>query len=214
MNEYCPLLNLPAVFETTLETVPADVPYLSARPEDLTKWRRRLGREKRFKVGLVWAGSETHKGDRRRSMDAALLAPLTELEQATFYSLQVGGADDLAKLPPGRVRDISWHLSDFADTAAAIEQLDLLISVDTAAAHLAGAMGKPVWLMLFFESEWRWMEDRTDSPWYPTMRIFRQSRPHDWPELVGRVREELGRLIAGARKLGAAKANPRLRPLA
>jgi len=190
VHEYCPLLNLPAVFETTRETIPADVPYLSADPADVERWRKRFAGTRRLKVGLVWAGSPGHKGDKRRSMDPTHLRPLLKVPHAAFYSLQVARGHEVRQIG-AKVVDLADELRDLADTAAVLEQMDLLISVDTAAAHLAAALARPVWLLLFFESEWRWGDHGDATPWYPTMRIFRQRRPDDWPDLIARVADAL-----------------------
>lgn len=181
-----PLMSLPQVMGTSLASIPADVPYLRADPDEAATWRQRLAASPRPRVGLVWAGNPRHENDHNRSMPARFLAPLIADGQATMFSLQVpASATDLAVLPG--VTDLAKELTDFAATAAGIEALDLVISVDTAAAHLAGALGKPVWLLLPYVPEWRWLLEREDSPWYPTMRLFRQSSPGDWAGVVERV---------------------------
>ena len=185
---HAPLMSLPHLLGTTIDAIPAEVPYLSARPADIVAWRQRLVDQPRPRIGLVWAGNPGHENDHNRSMPARLLTPLVARSRASFFSLQVpAAADDLATLPPGGVTDLAPALGDFADTAAVIENLDLVISVDTAAAHLAGALGKPVWLLLPYVPEWRWMLERDDSPWYPTMRLFRQHSAGDWTGVVERV---------------------------
>jgi len=186
-DTYCPLMNLPAVFGTTLETVPAEVPYLAARPDDVARWRKALAGDPNYKVGLAWRGSDRNPHDERRSMPARYFEPLLAIPGVSFYSLQVGRDDDLGDLPALGVTKLQPWLRDFADSAAATRAMDLVISVDTAAVHLAAALARPVWMLLFYESEWRWMNDRTDSPWYPTLRIFRQRAPGDWAELMERV---------------------------
>ena len=192
-----PVMSLPAIFRTTLENLPREVPYLSAPATGLVLPE---APEARLKVGLVWAGAAKHKNDRRRSLPAELLGELADLPGIQWHSLQVGPrAEDLARLGmAGKFTDWNGRLHDFADTASVIAQLDLVISVDTAVAHLAGALGKPVWTLHAFAAEWRWMVGREDCPWYPTMRLFRQATPGDWPELLARVKVELGRLLAGA----------------
>jgi Flp pilus assembly protein TadD len=189
-----PLLSLARIFGTTLATVPKQVPYLRALPARLP---RRPGT--RLQVGLVWAGKPT---PRDRSWPLPVLASLLEDPGIAFYSLQVGPrAAELAAYGFDRlVVDLSPHLKDFAATAAAMNALDLIVTVDTAAAHLAGALGRPVFVLLRYVSDWRWMDDRDDSPWYPTMRLFRQPQPHDFAEPVERVREALARLAAAAPK--------------
>ncbi len=197
----CPLLSLPRVFGTTVQSVPAEVPYLSADPELASRWSLRFAAEdRRRRIGLAWAGSPTHKGDRIRSISPSLLSPLAAAKEARFFSLQKGDAAKQANLLPAQMQVTDWteELTDFADTAALIANLDLVISVDTAVAHLAGAMGKPVWLMLPFMLDWRWLLDRPDSPWYPTMRLFRQPKLGDWSSVVDAVAAELQRPQATA----------------
>jgi tetratricopeptide (TPR) repeat protein len=179
---HCPMMHLPAIFGTTLETIPADVPYLSADAALTEQWRHRLGVDDRLKVGLVWAGDPQSPRDRQRSVKLSMLAPLGEVAGVRFISLQKGRASEEAAASPAGMTLIDWsaELGDFADTAALMANLDLVVTVDTAAAHLAGAMGKPVWVMLSRPEEWRWMIGREDSPWYPTMRLFRQKAMGDW----------------------------------
>ena len=143
-------------------------------------------------MGLAWSGSPTHLNDRHRSCRLRDFAPLLDVPDVAFYSLQVGPrageVHDLGRSGPAVVADLSDRLGDFADTAAAIEQLDLTISVDTSVLHLAGALGRPAWGMISARSDWRWMIDREDSPWYPTIRLFRQSRLDDWAEVFAPAR--------------------------
>jgi len=190
-----PLLSLPAVFQTTLHTVPNHVPYLQV--PNAAEMEVGWSVSGRLRVGLVWAGNPRLETDLIRSITLDRFSPLWDLPNVEYYSLQVGPASRQLCLTDCRqqVNDLAPQLTDFALTASAIEQLDLIISVDTAVAHLAGALGKVVWLLLPFAPEWRWMLDREDSPWYPTMRLFRQSRPDDWTEAVVRVRDAL-RLLA------------------
>lgn len=195
----CSLMSLPLAFGTTTETVPASVPYLRAAPGDVDHWRKRLaagpaGR----KVGLVWAGRPTHTNDRNRSIALSLLAPLAAVPGVEFYSLQKGDAASQAKNPPDRMRLTDWtdELSDFADTAALITNLDLVIAVDTAVAHLTGALGKPVWLLAPRVGDWRWPADRDDSAWYPTLRLFRQCATGQWDEVIARVARALAMWVA------------------
>ena len=187
---HCPLLNLPRIFGTTPRTIPRQVPYLYADRAMVESWRSRLGgNSDSFKVGLAWAGNQAHMNDRSRSMMLSAFAPLGRLPGIRFYSLQKGGQADQAKNAPEGLELIDWtnDLDDFADTAAFIANLDLVISVDTSVAHLAGAMGKPVWVMLPFAADWRWMREHEDSPWYPTMRLFRQTSIGDWESVIQRV---------------------------
>ncbi len=191
---HAPVFSLLHLMETGLESVPGPSPYLRAEEDDLKAWRERLGNPgSRPRVGLVWAGSPVHRNDRNRSMPLSLLAPLLEGAQADFYSLQVGpAAAQLAELDsPGRITDLTSFVSDFADTAAFVECLDLVITVDTAVAHLAGGLGKPVWVLLPFAPDWRWMLERNDSPWYPSMRLFRQPGSGDWAPVIERVLKNL-----------------------
>jgi hypothetical protein len=195
----CPLFSLPRAFATTIETIPAQVPYLSAEPEAIARWRIRLGERPGLKVGLAWAGSPQHRNDARRSIAIETLLPLLRLEGVRWFSLQVGErAADLARLPGGLVTDLSPDLIDFAETAAVIGNLDLVIAVDTASAHLAGALGRPAWVLLRARPDWRWLLEREDSPWYPSLRLFRQHRPGDWEEVVRRVAAALERMARAA----------------
>lgn len=192
---HCPLLSVPRVLGTTVDDVPAAVPYLAADAAVAAAWAQRLTELPGRKVGLVWAGLPQYADDAQRSLPLAQLAPLGTVSGVTFVSLQTGAAAGQAVTPPAglTIHDASPGLRDFADTAALMTALDLVVSVDTAAAHLAGALGKPVWLLNRFDTDWRWMVDRTDSPWYPTMRIFRQPRRGDWDSVVAQVCVELAR---------------------
>lgn len=191
---HVPLLSLPLIFGTTLATVPAAIPYMSAPAEEVEKWRRRMADGGRLRVGVVWAGRPTHRNDARRSMRLSQFAPLAEAESISFYSLQKGEAARESADPPSGMQWTDWtaELDDFAHTAGLVANLDLVICVDTAVAHLAGAMGKPVWVLLPFVPDWRWMMNREDSPWYPTMRLFRQTAAGDWEGVIRRVALALG----------------------
>ena len=150
-----------------------------------------------FKIGLVWAGSPSNVKNQIRNIQLADLAPLGEIPGIRFFGLQKGPGSEQAASPPGNM-DFTFlgdGIKDFADTAAVISNLDLVISVDTATAHLAGALAKPVWTLLYFPSEWRWLERREDSPWYPSMRLFRQNSDKDWMPVIKRVADELRRSI-------------------
>jgi len=188
---HCPLLSLPGLFGTRLETVPAEVPYLATEPAAVQAFRERLGKDNNdtLKIGLVWAGNPRLRNDLNRSVPLELFRPLVEVPGTRFFSLQkdkrAGDEELLASL--GAITDLGPDLSDFADTAAAIDALDLVISVDTSVAHLAGALGKPVWLLLPFAPDWRWLLAREDSPWYPGMRLFRQTAARSWPEVMATV---------------------------
>jgi Flp pilus assembly protein TadD len=197
---HCFLLSLPHILSTTFANHPQTVPYLQPDTEQTRKWQRRLTEHSAVvKVGLAWAGSPSHKNDRNRSIELARLATLREATGARFFSLQKGKMPTEAKATPAGVDLVDWsdELNDFADTASLIANLDLVISVDTAVAHLAGAMGKPVWTLLPFVPDWRWLLERQDSPWYPTMRLFRQRFPGDWDGVIARVVEQLSLLRGG-----------------
>ncbi len=201
---WCALTSMPHAVGTTLDTIPAMTPYLTADPADVARWRERIAGLAGLRVGLCWAGGN-FKGqidwDRRRSMALDRLAPLGEIPGVHFISLQKGpSAAETARPSAGlEVHDFTDDLDDFADTAALIENLDLVISVDTAVLHLAGALGKPVWLLNRFDTCWRWLLHREDSPWYPSLRQFRQPAPGDWQDVISRVRDALERLAAGDR---------------
>ena len=192
---HCPLLSLPLAFKTELATIPAQVPYLRA-PAGAMDWNARLG-TKRPRIGLVWSGNPGHKRDAARSIPFYALMPLFELD-AAFVSLQKDVRDSDAPVlkQTGRVIDISSNLTSFADTAALIATLDLVFSVDTSVAHLAGALGKPLWLLLPQVPDWRWLMRRDDSPWYPTARLFRQDATRAWGPVVARLRAALGEMMA------------------
>jgi len=192
---HAPLMSLPRILQTTLENIPAEVPYISST-ESPIKLEALIG--KPMKVGIVWAGEPANPQNYKRSCSLSHFLELLNLPDITFYSLQKGSrARDLAQLPyQGSLHDLSNQLGDFADTAAVVSQLNLIITVDTAVAHLAGALGQPVWVLLSFVPDWRWMMDREDSPWYPTMRLFRQKHYGDWEGVLGRVGEALKELVA------------------
>lgn len=181
---HCPLSSLPLVFDTTLNTIPQVVPYLSAG--DRTNfWKERLGPMTTPRVGLVWAGNPKHHNDRNRSIALETLLPLLDVE-AQFISLQkeLRPVDQPLLRAHNKILDLGHELTSLAETAAIIHNLDLLISVDTSVAHLAGALGRPVWVLLPYVPDWRWLMMRTDSPWYPTARLFRQSETRDWQSVV------------------------------
>jgi len=191
-------MSIPRQIGLALESIPADLPYLWPPAERLAKWRRRLPTDG-LTVGLVWKGSAGHKNDQWRSLPGLdVLAPLWTVAGVSFVSLQKGRGEDEAASPPAGqpLRSFSGDVLDFADSAAIISHLDLVITVDTAVAHLAGALGKPCWVMLpAIRADWRWLRDRQDTPWYPgTLRLFRQQTPGDWPAVIRRVASELQRL--------------------
>jgi hypothetical protein len=194
----CPLLSLPRVFGTTLENIPVEIPYCTADALLSRKWKDRLQHEdSRFKIGLVWAGRTKAKRERGRTCSLALFSALAGFDGVIFYSLQKGEGAEQAKNPPENMEliDYTEEIHDFSDTAAFIGNLDLVISIDTAVSHLAGALGKPVWTLLPFAPDWRWMLNRDDSPWYPTMRLFRQPSPGDWEAVIKDIAGELGGLM-------------------
>lgn len=189
---HCPLLSLPARFQTRLETVPHRVPYLFPDRRLVEVWKGRMvGTEGKLRVGLVWAGNPEHLNDHNRSIPFEQLHPLQEGPGILFFSLQLGQEKRRGEDFQKRLIDLTDLICDFSDTAAIIENLDLVISVDTAVAHLAGAMGKNVWILLPFSPDWRWLLDREDSPWYPTMRLYRQPSPGDWGSVMERVKKDL-----------------------
>jgi hypothetical protein len=207
---HCPLVSLPHVLGTEVATVPAQIPYVAVPPNLLQVWATRLGNAG-SRIGLVWAGAPTHKWDRVRSLrQLSLVAPLGEIEGLTFFSLQKGTAAEQAATPPAGLRlvDLSPQLHDFAHTAAAIANLDLVITVDTAVAHLAGALGKPVWIMLACANDWNWLIGREESPWYPTARLFRQPALGTWDPVIKRIAGELQRLVKGDRSVLRPNAAP------
>ena len=190
---YIHLASLPYVFGTDLDSIPTEIPYLQAPADRLQKWQAKFADTTSLRIGLVWAGNPEHQVDRYRSISLQTLRPLFGIQGAQYYSLQKGSAaEQLKTLPPiENLTDIAPELIDFRDTAAVISCLDVVLCVDTAVAHLAGALGRPVWLMLPTPADWRWLEHREDSPWYPTMRLFRQSQRGQWDHVVERVRTAL-----------------------
>ncbi len=181
---HCPLGSLPLAFDTTLNTIPSVTPYLSV-DDDGTGWKERLGSMNAPRVGLVWAGNPAHRNDRNRSIPLETLLPLLDVE-ARFFSLQkdVRPYDQAVLREHREIHDLGNELGSFAETAAVIQNLDLVISVDTSVAHLAGALGRPVWIFLPYVPDWRWLLMRRDSPWYPTARLFRQSETREWQSVV------------------------------
>ncbi len=206
---HCPVMSLPHAFRTSLDTIPGDTPYLEADPARVEAWARRLGPRKRPRVGLVWSSGvrpdqpELAAANGRRNLPLDALKALKGLN-VDFYSLQKGepaesafAALDQSAWGGPEIENLGPELKDWADTAAVIAALDLVVSVDTATAHLAGALGRPVWIMNRFDPCWRWLETRTDSPWYPTARLFRQPAMGDWDSVVAEVREALERAFPG-----------------
>jgi len=183
---HVPLISIPYVISTSWESLPLNIPYLRPDPVKSNDWAGRLEFPKLIKIGITWQSSKEQLSSSIKSCPLSAFAPLIKLQDIQWVSLQKEVPISDAPLPK-ELQDISDGLNDFSDTAAAIDQLDLVISVDTAVAHLAGALGKPVWLLLSTAGDWRWMVDREDSPWYPTMRIFRQTKLGDWNSVIDRL---------------------------
>jgi len=198
----CPLLSLPRIFDTTLETIPARVPYMHSDPERALHWKAKLAADgASMKVGVYWATDTKSRFAPLKSFTLDKLAPLADIAGVTYYSLQRGAAAGQAAHPPRGMAlvDLSAELADFADDAALLANLDLVISIDTATAHLAGALGRPVWILTHFPPEWRWLLGRDDSPWYPSMRLFRQARAQPWEEVIARVAQALREMKAASK---------------
>jgi hypothetical protein len=197
------MMSLPLALGTTLETIPGPTRYLAADPAAVVGWRGRMAAFSGLRVGLCWAGNALRPNpsarllDRRRSIALAQLTPLAGVAGVHFVSLQKGDAAAPGGSTDGGVSLHDWtgELGDFADTAALIEALDLVITVDTSVAHVAGALGKPVWILNRFDGCWRWLLDRYDSPWYPTARLFRQPTQGDWDSVVGAVAVALREMV-------------------
>ena len=188
----CPLMSLPLAFRTDLASIPGDIPYLAASSTLVAEWRQRLGEHSRLRVGLAWSGNAANEADRERSIALADLTPLFGLNGCEFHVVQtdIRDADRIVLHQLPNVLDHSTTLASkghFAETAALISLLDLVMSVDTSVAHLAAALGKPVWLMVPSNPDWRWLCGRSDSPWYPSMRLFRQVLPGDWRGVIAAV---------------------------
>jgi len=211
-DQHCPLLSLPLALGTDLASIPADLPYLRAPAAASRDWAARLGPWTKPRVGLVWSGGfhadqgEVRALNERRNIPLAMLAPLG-MPDIEFYSLQKGepAESELARAVAAgwtgpAMHDVAGRLDDFCATAALLDHLDLVIAVDTSTAHLAGAMGKPVWLLNRFDTCWRWLRGRSDSPWYPSLTLYRQERPGAWDGVVERVRRDLARLAGAARQ--------------
>ncbi|HEY4744741.1 MAG TPA: tetratricopeptide repeat protein [Desulfuromonadaceae bacterium] len=194
---YIQLSSLPHIFRTTVDSIPNSIPYLTADPSKASAWQRKLAGDQAFRVGLVWRGNPLNPLDRDRSTSLQTFLPLADIAGVSLYSLQVGSAaDEVLSLPAGMgITDFTAGLHDLSDTAALIANLDLVIGIDTAVVHLAGALGKPVWVVLSFVPCWRYMLNRDNSPWYPTMRLFRQERPGEWGRAVERVKNALELLL-------------------
>ncbi|MFO1026243.1 MAG: glycosyltransferase family 9 protein [Acetobacteraceae bacterium] len=198
---HCRLSSLPYLFHTRMDTIPADIPYLKADPARIAHWRGRLDAmlpKGLRRIGLAWTGRPTHPNDRRRSMPLSMLAPVAQAGPAAFVSLQkpFPARDHEAMSLFPHMTDLSEELTDFGETAALMENLDLIVTVDTSMGHLAGALGRRVWILIPKAADWRWLLDRDDSPWYPTARLFRQRKPGAWDEPLGHLRAALSQELA------------------
>ncbi len=194
------LLSLPRLFQTRQESIPADVPYIKANPERVEYWRDRIVQDKGFKIGVAWAGSANHTNELNRSCTLAAFRAIADIPKVSLYSLQKGPGSEQADAPPMGMNIQRLHkemdlTGRFVDTAALMVNLDLVISIDTSIVHLAGALGCPVWTLLCATPDWRWGAEGTNSPWYPSMRIFRQRTPGNWDGVMAEVREALESVI-------------------
>jgi hypothetical protein len=200
-DTYLPLMSLPHIFKTTLDTIPATVPYVDAAALRRRKENPslRLPTSVHPRIGIVWSANPNQRVDRHRNCPLHEFLPILSFPEISFYSLQKGECrDDLSDLPSHiQLEDLEQHLGDFGDLAVIIDQLDLVISVDSPAAHLAGALGKKTWTLLSQVADWRWMLEGETTPWYPTMRLFRQTRPGNWAGVIERVAEALRREAIG-----------------
>jgi tetratricopeptide (TPR) repeat protein len=195
---HCPITSLPLAFRTTLETIPVPASLLPVPMEDRRQvWKDRLGHDGRLRVGLVWSGNPKHKNDRNRSIPLRMFSSILDAD-AVFVGLQKDPRPDDAAVLRERtdIIDLSAHLTDFSETAALVSCLDLVITVDTSVAHLAGALGCPTWILLPYTPDWRWLLNRDDSPWYPTVRLFRQTEARDYASVLDRVKIELRKLVS------------------
>jgi len=189
---YIPMMSLPCILQINLENLPDSIPYLMTEISSLRKWKKRLEKIPGYKTAIVWAGNPGHENDANRSCCLQDFSDILQMDDIHFYSLQKGAAlQQIDELPIGIIEDLNDGLDDYADTAAAISCMDLVITVDTSVAHLAGALGKQVFLLLPFSPDWRWLLEREDSPWYPGMKLFRQGKPGDWPGVLRQVKCEI-----------------------
>jgi tetratricopeptide (TPR) repeat protein len=188
---HAPLMSLPLAFQTTLASIPAQVPYLAAPADALRSAGGLKWNDAKLRVGLVWSGNPICTEDRIRSIHISQFQSILGLERCEFFSLQLGAAASQLDEIPGRITDLRFAIDDFADTAALMTHLDLIVTADTSVAHLAGALAKPTWTLIPFSPDWRWLMEREDSPWYPTMRLFRQPEFGDWPSVIDRIYSEL-----------------------
>jgi hypothetical protein len=205
---YAPLLSLPALMRTTASTIPAEGPYLRAEDELVERWRRELAALAGFKIGIAWQGSRAHKRDRFRSVPVETFALLAAIDGIHLVSLQKGpGTEQLGRVSDNwKVFDAGSQVEDWADTAALLKNLDLVVAVDTAIVHLAGALAIPVWVALPFSADWRWLLGREDSPWYPSMRLFRQAERGNWTDVFARIAAAAATLLGSNKPEAPAKA--------
>ncbi|WP_094603229.1 hypothetical protein SPSIL_011990 [Sporomusa silvacetica DSM 10669] len=198
-----PMMSLPYIFGTTLHTIPASVPYLTVEQRSIDTWHNKINCPgSHLRVGLAWGGNQANIPGQSRTCGLNAMVPLARIPGVTFYSLQKDVTANAANTPPPgmRIVDLTAEIADFADTAALIMNLDLVVAVDTAVAHLAGALGKTVWTLLPAAGEWRWLLARNDTLWYPTMRLFRQTTPDDWTDVIAAVEQELRALLSATAK--------------
>jgi Flp pilus assembly protein TadD len=202
VDYWAPMMSLGGIVGTSLDNIPANVPYLRSDAEAVERWRAELSSHEGFKVGIAWQGNPTHKSDFYRSIPLSQFAPIAAVPGIHLYSLQVGpGREQLADwIDRWPITDLADRLGDFHNTAAAVSNLDLVITCDSAPAHLAGALGVPVWLALAITPDWRWLLGRSDSPWYPTARLFRQQQPGDWENVFRAIGQELMKAVTAAER--------------
>jgi len=194
---HVPLLSLPNLFKIDINTIPADIPYLRADTHRSSIWEKRLAMDDCFKIGITWSGHPQHKNDTNRSVHLSLFSGIAKIKNVKLISLQKEKQEKWTDIDPNLIfyKDMGDEIEDFADTAAIIDNLDLVISVDTAIVHLAGGLGKSVWTLIPFLPDWRWMKKREDTPWYPDMKLFRQPAPHDWQSVFKNIEQNLAKII-------------------
>jgi hypothetical protein len=189
---HCPVMSLPLAFKTTLTTIPNQIPYLYVDTAKQQEWRQRLGKKNRLRVGLVWSGTTIHKNDHNRSIPLKALKLFLDLPIEWHCLQKEIRVDDVAFIASnGKIADYRDLLNDFSDTAALIEEMDFIITVDTSVAHLAGALGKEVWILLPYAPDFRWLLARDDSPWYPSAKLFRQPETGDWDSVIRKIENAL-----------------------
>ena len=195
---HCALMSLPRAFRTRIASIPGATPYLRVPEKTSAHWQEKLAlaAPDRFRIGIAWAGRKVHQYDARRSLNFSQILPLLEDERITWVSLQKWAPEDQRPSIPENIDWLDWteELTDFADSAALVQNLDLVISIDSAMVHLAGALDKPVWMLNRFDTEWRWLQHREDSPWYAKLRIFNQPAFGDWASVLLKAKDELSRL--------------------